>query len=281
MLVFVFFLYQPVPTMAEGNPYAVGARSWGLANAVVARYDPMAFSGNIAGIAGTGGAQFFSGVDTYYGFDGLNTLSFGGVIPYSKDLAVGFSVLRFGDKLYNESNISLGAGHQIDRISIGLKVNYLQTSVNIPSYMANHGALVFEMGGIVQLSSKLFLGAHAFNLFRAKYSGEYRTEVPTVLKVGLQFEPIKLLKLSVELNKNTDLPISVLMGAEYQFYKNVFLRAGLIGKPLSNHFGVGFVAKKLLFDYALHTNQSLGMSHHLSVGIRFVKQKESIPETGL
>ncbi len=278
-LFFLFYILNQSYTLADGNPYRVGARSWGMANAVVARFDPLVFSGNIAGIAGTKEPILFSGFDSHYGFEGLNTLSIGGVIPYSKDLGIGFTVLRFGDKLYNESNISVGVGHKISRVSLGLKINYLQTSVNIPSFIASQKALVFEMGGIVQLSSKFNLGAHAYNLFQAKYNGDYRNELPTILKIGFQYEPIKALKISAELNKNTDLPISVLIGMEYQVIKQVFIRTGIASKPISNHFGAGFVSKKWTFDYAIHTNQQLGTSHHLSLGLAIGKAKKKELDT--
>ena len=84
----------------------------------------------------------------------------------------------------------------------------------------------------------------------------------------------KLLKISAEVQKNTDLPIAVLIGLEYQVLKQVFLRTGIASKPIANHYGVGFISKKWTFDYAIHTNQQLGASHHLSLGLAISKVKK-------
>jgi hypothetical protein len=257
----------------QGFPFSIGARSWGTGNATVARADFTSGFTNIAGLGGLHEAGIFSSFDSHYGFEGIGTYSFGAVLPLSEDLGLGFTVQRFGDKLYSESAMGLGAGHRIGRVSLGLKVNYLQNAVNAPTLSFNRNALVFEFGGIMQLSSQLFFGAHVFNMTQSSYSGDYGGRVPTALRTGFLYKPQTNILFSAELEKNTNLPVSIKAGLEYQVWKKLFLRTGVASRPLTNHFGAGFKAKKILIDYAVHSNSQLGWSHHFSVGYVFWNRK--------
>lgn len=271
----LLFLCTPsVKVCAQTFPFPVGARSWGIGNATVARADFTSGFNNIAGLGGLSEACIFSSFDSHYGFDGIGTYSFGAILPLSADLGTGVTVQRFGDKLYNESAIGLGAGHRIGRVSLGVKVNYLQNAVNAPSLAFSRKALVFEFGGIVQFSSQLFFGAHVFNMTQSSYSGDYGNRVPTALRAGFLYKPQTNIHLSTEIEKNTYLPFSIKAGLEYQIWKKLYLRTGVASRPLTNHFGVGFKAKKFYFDYAVHSNANLGWSHHFSLGYVFWERKE-------
>jgi len=279
--IFTFWIFWLVSSksLAQDFPYPIGARSWGIANATVARSDYMSGFNNIAGLAGQKEAMIFSGYDSHYGFTSLGTLSFGGILPVSKDLCTVFSIQRFGDNLYNELSLGIGAGHRIGRISLGTKMNYLQNAVNAPTLVLTKKALVFEFGGIVQFSSRFSFGAHVFNMTQSSYSGEYGNRVPTALRAGFVYNPQKNIFLSGEINKNTDLPVSVKIGLEYQVWKQLYLRTGVASRPLTNHFGAGFKARKFYVDYAVHSHPQLGWSHHFSLGYSFWKRREKEPKS--
>ena len=274
---FIFFLiiFWPVSPkiLAQNFPFLIGARSWGIGNATVAGSDYMSVSDNIAGLGGVSESVAFSTYDSHFGFDGLNTLGFGAVLPISEDLTTGFTIGRFGDKLYNELAMGMGAGHRIGRVSLGLKINYLQNAVNAPSLIISRKALVFEFGGIVQFTSDFSFGAHVFNMTQSSYSGDFGNKVPTVLRAGFLYKPQKNVYLSAEVDKNTDLPFSVKAGLEYQIWRNLYLRTGLSSRPLANHFGAGFKGGKFYMDYAVHTHPQLGWSHHFSLGYSLWKSE--------
>jgi hypothetical protein len=273
--IFTFFLIWSVSvkSLADGFPFPIGARSWGIGNASVARSDYSSVSNNIAGLGGFSDAVFFSTYDSHYGFDGIHTLGFGGVLPVGDDLSTGFSVQRFGDKLYNELALGVGAGHRIGRVSLGLRMNYLQNAVNANTLTFSRKALVFEFGGIVQLSSQLFFGAHVFNLTQSSYSGDYGSRVPTALRAGFSYSPQKNVQFSTEIEKNTDLPVSAKAGLEYQVWKQLFLRTGIVSRPWTHHFGAGFKGRQFQIDYAVHTHPQLGWSHHISLAYHVWERK--------
>ncbi len=274
IFVLVIFISNSFSVLAQNGPAAIGARSWGIANATVSESDVNAIFNNVAGLGGNRENAILTSYDSHFGFSGLNTMSFAGVLPLSNDLTSGFSVQRFGDKLYNELAMGVGAGHQIGRFSIGLKINYLQTSVTAPSLFFSSKALVAEFGGIARFSSNLSFGAHLYNLTQSSYSGIYGSKVPTVLRAGMLYLPVKKLQWGAEINKNTDLPLSFKTGLQYEIAEKVWLRTGIATRPLTNHFGAGFVAAKFCFDYAVHTHSQLGWSHHLSLAYCFWKKEK-------
>ncbi|MPR34556.1 hypothetical protein [Salmonirosea aquatica] len=271
----VLFLVIAFPSLALPNQddFPIGARAWAMANAVVAQSDRYALINNIAGLATQHEASVFSSYHSYYGFDGVNTLAFGIVVPIRDELATGFSMQRFGDKLYNELSFGLGVAHRINRISLGLKINYRQIAVNAPSLSLSKKALVVEMGGIAQLSSTVYLGAHVYNLAQGTFSGEGSEKLPTVLKTGLSYIPIESLRLSAEFVKNTDYAASLRAGLEYEIIPNLYVRTGIASKPYTNHFGLGFVGGTFAVDYAASSHPQLGWSHHFTLAYAWKKEE--------
>ncbi len=262
----------------SSDAFPIGARSWGMANAVVAQSDRYALVNNIAGIATESEASVFSSYHSYYGFEGVNTLAFGAVVPLYEELAAGFSVQRFGDKIYNELSFGLGVAHRINRISLGLKANYRQIAVTASSLSLSKKALVIEMGGIAQLSSTVFLGAHIYNLTQGSFSGEGSEKLPTVIKTGFTYIPTKSLRLSTELVKNTDFPASLRAGLEYEAIPRLSFRTGIASKPYSNHFGLGFAGESFIVDYAASSHPQLGWSHHVTLAYIWRKNEENEKE---
>ncbi|WP_373512465.1 hypothetical protein [Persicitalea sp.] len=258
----------------QAGDFPIGARSQGMGNAVVAQADRYASINNIAGLATQTEASAFSSYHSYYGFEGVNTLIFGAVVPLRQELSAGFSVQRFGDKIYNEMSFGLGVAHRINRISLGLKASYRQIAVNAASVSLSKKALVMEMGGIAQLSSTVYLGAHIYNLAQGNYSGEGSTSLPTILKTGLTYIPAKALRLSAELVKNTDYPASVRAGLEYEVIPHLLARTGIATRPYTNHFGLGFVGGSFDFDYAVSSHPQLGWSHHLTLAYAWPKVED-------
>lgn len=268
--IFLIFCCLRVATaMAQTAPYAIGARSWGVANATVASADAYAILNNIAGLGGNQEAAVLSTYDSHYQFEGLNTVGFAGVIPFSNDLSAGFSLSRFGDKLYNELSLGIGVGHRIEWVSLGLKVDYLQTAVNAPSLAFSRKAFVFQFGGLATLSEQLLFGAQVYNLTQSRYSGIYGNKVPTILRAGFLYMPLKAVRLSAELEKNTDLPLLIKIGLAYQVWNKLWLRTGVSPNPMTHHLGAGFTGGKFSVDYAVHSSGQLGWSHHLSMGYSF------------
>lgn len=274
----LMILISGVPSLAvlaqSAEAFPMGTRAWGMAQAVVAQSDRYALGNNIAGIATQREGSVFSSYDSYYDFQGVGTLGFGAVVPLRDQLAAGILVQRYGDQIYNEVSVGLGVAHRINRISLGLKADYRQIAVNANSVSLSRKAFVVEMGGIAQLSSTVFLGAHAYNLTQSIFTGEGSEGLPTVLKTGLTYIPTKSLRLSGEFVKNTDYPASLRAGLEYEAIPHLFFRTGIASKPYTNHFGLGYAGGSFSVDYAASSHPQLGWSHHVTLAYVWKKAEE-------
>ncbi len=267
--------FSPAVFAQTAESFPLGARAWGMAQTVVAQSDRFALVNNIAGIATQRERSVFSSYDSYHGFQGVGTLAFGAVLPLRDDLAAGFSVQRFGDQIYNEMSFGLGVAHRINRISLGLKADYRQIAVNANSVSLSKKALVVEMGGIAQLSSTVFLGAHLYNLTQSSFAGEGLEGLPTVMKTGLTYVPTESLRLSGEFVKNTAYPASLRAGIEYEAIPKLFFRTGIASKPYTNHFGLGYAGGNFAVDYAASSHPQLGWSHHVTLAYVWIKAEEN------
>ncbi len=266
-LIFWLFLLFTHLAQAQIDSYAFGGRALGMGQAVAAQRDAWSIFNNVAGLSYVDQGQAFFAYDNRFNVSAFQTFGLGAVAPLKWGVA-GASLSRFGDELYNELKIGLGYSYRIEPVSLGLKVNYLQVSIQD---LNSAGTVILEFGGIARITQNLFLAGHVYNLNQAKLTTERGEDqdIPTVLKAGLSYQPVEALTIGIETEKDVDLPASFKAGVEYQVVKNVFLRTGVQTEPFINHFGLGFSPKRFSFDYALSTMSELGLSHHFSLGYRF------------
>lgn len=260
----IFFLKTNL-ILASGEPFPIGAKSWGIGNATVALADRNSIFSNPAGLGFLKENFVSTSYHARYNIAGLQTLSLSG--NYNTNLVnVGFGVERFGDKLYNEQKLGLAVGKSMNRVSLGVKVSYFQAAIE---NFISKNTLMTEFGVMTKLSSKVQMGFHAYNLTGAKLFASQH--IPTVLRLGLSFMPSRQILLVAEAEKNIELPTLIKAGIEYQIVKNFYLRTGLTSKLNHAHFGFGFQSKQFIFDYALSSHSALGFSNHLSISCQIGK----------
>ncbi|MDX2301439.1 MAG: hypothetical protein NW226_01510 [Microscillaceae bacterium] len=267
LILFLSFFSQ---ISAQIEQYPLGARSIAMGTASLTLQDQWAFFNNPSGTASLEDASVFFAYENRFGVSAFQTFGVGGVLPL-KIGTVGAGVSRFGDELYNELKAGVSFSKKIDMVSLGLKVNYVQVAIRD---LNSKGALVLEFGGLVQITKQIYLAGYIYNLNQAKFKTAFEQDelIPTILKAGLGYQPIKPLFISIETVKDIDLPASFNAGVEYQIVKNLNFRTGIQTEPFRNHFGLGFSPKTFHFDYALSTGNDLGLSHHISFGYRFTKK---------
>lgn len=256
---------------ASGEPFPIGARSWGIGNATAAIADKQSIFNNPAGLGFLTEHFVSTSYHNRYTIAGLNTFSLGGNYN-TKFTNIGLGVERFGDKLYHEEKLGLALAKSTNRVSLGIKVSYLQAAVE---GFAVKQTVLTEFGVIAKLSSTFQLGFCGYNLTEARLFASQR--VPTVLRLGLAYQPTKQLLLAWEAEKDIVLPILYKVGLEYQIVKNFYLRTGITSKLTNVHFGIGFQAKQFIFDYAASSHSLLGFSHHLTLAYQLGKaQKKAL-----
>jgi hypothetical protein len=270
LLILIFFAQTVHYVQAGNNNYPIGARAWGIGNATVTLRDEWSLFNNIGGAAGIQtitGAVFF---ENRFGLKSFNTVAAAFVLPTKGNGAAGLSFRRFGDELYNEHLAGLGYSHKINNVTLGLQVNYMQTAV---SDLGARHAFTINFGGVAEIIPQLVFGAHILNLNQAKMA-EYSDErIPTIVKAGLSYRPLKQLMLNVETEKDIDHKASLKAGVEYKIIEKVSLRTGISTEPYITYFGAGFVHRRLRFDYAVSTHPKLPWSNHLSLSYTLTSRK--------
>lgn len=264
----LYFILCILPLFATAQPDApAGARAAALGNATAALADVWALHNSVAGIAKMQQAQVGAYVENRFGMRELTTVGLMAVYPTAKYGSYGLHFSRFGDELYSQQSIGLGAAHKLGQFSLGAKLDVWQVAVK--GY-GNQRAVSISIGGQAEIIPGLYFGTYAYNLTQAKLASFEDERLPTIMKAGIAYQPYRKLLLLAETEKNIDYDATFKAGVEYQLLEDRFiLRSGLQTLTNTLTFGAGFQARSILVDYAFGNTTQLGNSHHLSVTYSF------------
>lgn len=247
-----------------------GAKAAGVGAANVTISNAWAVQNNIGALAFIEAPQLAFGFNTRLQLQELTTFGALAAYPLSNG-AVGASFSRYGTGPYSIQDYGLGYSHKISYISLGIKVSYLQQSIE---QVGSQGSAVLEAGGKAELLPGLHFAAYAYNLSQSRFTRRNEERIPTLLKAGLSYLPTNKLRLHVQTAKNIDYPARFSAGIEYALIPQLQLRSGIQTQPLDASFGLGIRLRRVLFDYAFSHQTDLGVQHHLSVGYLLQKEKQ-------
>ena len=213
-----------------------------------------------------------AGVAAYYEnrflLSNMNLQGATAVLPTPKAGVFGISYSRFGNKLFNQSRYGLAYGKKLwEFLSVGLQLSYLNTTI-AENYGSRH-SFIAEIGLLSQVSKKLRIGFHAFNLTRTKLADGYDERVPMNFRLGAQYDFSKKVKVAVEAEKDLELPAVFKAGIEYFPADILAIRVGIGTAPFRANFGLGLRLKFLHFDIAGSVDPVLGFSPKASLAYRF------------
>lgn len=252
---------------AGGDNHPIGARSTGVGNASVTFFDLWSIHHNQAGLAGLDSLA----VGIYYQNRFLvNELSLKGAavaIPIGPG-TIGVSYNNFGYSQYSESKFALAYAMRFGpSLRAGVQLDYLQTKIG--EGYGSQGAVAAEVGIQAKLIEDLWLGAHVYNVNRAKI-GDYGNErIPTILRLGLSYTFSKKLILAAETEKDIDLPASYKFGVEYQAIPQLALRGGVSTASTTAYAGIGIQLQRFRIDIASSIHQTLGASPEIALTYDF------------
>jgi hypothetical protein len=260
---FLFFLtlaHSKVHSQTGTEAFPRGGRSMGMGNSNVTIGDVWSIFNNIGGLSMIDFSQATFSYDHRLGIDELTTLGAAAVIKGNKR-AFGLGISSFGSEHFSQNQIGIGLSNQLGIASLGLKINYLQTSIE---GFGRGAAAVIEFGGVAELTPELFFGAHVYNVTRAKYGKNSDDRLPTTVKAGISYRPSAKVMVNLEAEKDILLDPLLKVGLEYNLLERVWARVGMNTQPNKFFFGVGFRPKRYHIDYALTQHPSLGNTHHFS-----------------
>ncbi|MDQ3193176.1 MAG: hypothetical protein M3Q58_16450 [Bacteroidota bacterium] len=264
LTVFLWVLIAPVFSQ---NNNQLGARSAAMGNSSVAISDLWSVHHNQAGLAGLDKMQAGIYYENRFLIPELSLKGLALAMPV-KNGVFGLSVSQFGFALYNESKVGLSYAQKLgEKVSAGVQLDYLNTF--IAEGYGNKGMITGEAGVQAELAPGLTIGAHIFNPFRVKLATHNNERIPTIMRLGLNYEISNKVLICAETLKDTDHKPVFRAGLEYNVIEQLYLRAGISSNPGMHTFGFGLNLKHFKIDFASSIHSVLGYSPMVSINYTF------------
>lgn len=265
--IFILCFFSICITSYAQKDFPPGAPSNGMASAVCALADADHSRQAVANSAFAKQMYISSNYKNHYLLPELYTSSVILLIPYKK-LIFGSHAERFGPDHYKELRMGLSVAHLIGHTALGLRANWEQLAIEgFPTQQVFTG----ELGGIVALTSRINFGANLYNFTLSSFEHQ---PLPVILKCGLSGQLLKELTIAIEAEKNTNEPLFLKWGAQYQVAPPVKLFAGYRHPTNSLHAGIAIVHRTLHVSYSLSWNFRLGLSQEFALAFYLKRHKK-------
>ena len=258
---------------AGGGLIPANARSSAMGNVGVMFADHYSLMNKPAGMAYWNHHSFGGSYENKFMMPELAAMAVGINVPMFNG-AMGLTASSYGYNLYGEQNIGLAYAKILsEQFAIGLKFNYFM--INQGAEYDNFSGLVGEIGIMSSITDELRLGAHIYNLNRAKISDYQNERVPTIMRLGLSYQMNDKVQLCLEAEKNIDAKASIKMGMDYQALDPLFVRCGIQTNPTILTFGFGLQWKSFMLDFSTTQHAVLGYSPNLGLVYTFGRHSDS------
>lgn len=246
----------------------VSSRVIGMGDASVTMEGYWSSFQNTAGITTTESLEVGATYENRFGMPGMDFMAAGmtAKLPFGH---AALNVFRFGDDIYNEHKVSLGYATELGIIKLGGRLNYIQYQVQD---FGTQEAYSIDFGGIASITPQLIVGAQALNITQSSLNVEAEQIVPTLLKLGVSYQPRDYFMLNAEIEKDIVKPAMIKLGAEYNFLDKFYLRTGVNSNSFQSFYGLGFKYLSFQWDYALSNHAVMGFSHSLSMYYKLRKR---------
>ncbi len=259
---FIFLL--GILNLSATENYPAGARSKALSNAFVSFSDTWSTFHNQAGLAGL--TNFSAGFfyESRFMTDELSLVA-GSLVAPLKAGTFGFSFSQFGKGTYKEHKFGLAFAKKLTKkLDASIQIDYI--SERFPENENASGFGTFEAGVVYAVTTNLFLGAHIFNPISAGIKTPAGIQkMPAVFRFGGHYQFPKMVLLTVETEKDAENPFVLKSGLEFSPVKNLALRFGVSGKPVTYTTGIGFTTGKITTDICFGYHGNLGLTPSVSV----------------
>ena len=263
LLVFLIFSSEICAT----NNMPVGGRSAGLAHTSTTLSDVWSAHQNQAGLAFLEKAEAGLYYENRFLVPELSLQAAAVAIPFNNG-AFGISYSRFGFSLYNENKVGLAYAQKFsEKLAASVQINYMHTF--IAENYGNKGFLTGEVGLLYKINNEITVGAHLFNPTRTKLADFDNERIPTIMKLGLQYDFSKSLFIATEFFQDIGHDMALKFGLEYKVVEKVYLRGGVSTNPWYNAFGIGLHLGDFKVDISSSFHSVLGYSPQVSLNYRF------------
>lgn len=262
---FLISLFLMINLTASGQTDPItqvhGARNQGLGNIRIFDNTAFAYFNNPGALASYEVNQLAAGYDHRFSLSELSTINLAGAVSFGPGV-LGFGIARFGGSLFNQQTVGISYANQLGIVSIGGKLEWFQTQIE---GFGTGNAAIFSLGGIVDLSPTLSLGATISNLNRSKLGRHTDQRIPTGVSLGLNYRPGKQLNFYGEVEKDILINPVYKIGLAYELNEWIELRTGMNSYPGRLFFGLGLNYEKFGLDLGYGQINPLGSTTNFSL----------------
>lgn len=204
-----------------------------------------------------------------YGISELTDIAFSGNYKLQTgQLSAG--IHRYGDELYNETNIKLGYAFKWQSVHWGVS-----TGLHVLGFGGDYGsgsAITLDIGGSIPIQDDWVIAAYASNLFGGAYKFEESDEeLASAISIGLKYNLEERALLLLDVVKDVQFPLSIRAGVEVDIISNFVGRVGVSSEPNTYSGGIGYEATRFAFSFVVQNHQILGVSPGLDMKIYLSK----------
>lgn len=253
-----------VTAQSSGEPFEGGAQALGMANAAVGMQGAWSLFQNQAGLVGVDAFTAGAFYQMRFGMRELATAGFGAAKPISENAVMGLAYLQYGQSSYREQRVGLSYAQRLgERFDVGVQLDYV--GVFLGGGYGSTAAFTFQGGFRYEASSKVVLAGHVYNPVRARLSEFNDERLPSVLRFGGVYTLSDKVRISAELRKHLEHPLSAAAGVEYEALKDFYIRTGFAGAPSRFSFGMGYRTGSFQFDIAASRHELLGFTPQIAL----------------
>lgn len=268
VLVFIFLISFGVQAQ---NNHPTGARQSGMGGTGIVLSDVWATYHNQAGLAEISGLSLGVYFSNRFRMKELGLKSVAVAKPVSKYGTFALSYSYFGFELFNESKFGLAYAMKLsEKFSVGIQINYLLTQQGLD--YGKSGNVAGEIGILSEPVENLYIAAHVFNPWRAKYTDYLNRTIPTIFRMGIAYNFSDKVLLIVESEKDIDYKAVFRAGLEYNIMGDFILRSGISTNPVEYSFGIGYKYRGITPDFAFVNHQILGYYFQFALNFEIPKK---------
>jgi hypothetical protein len=247
----------------HAQDFCLGARARGLANAGIADSSSWSLFNNPAGISRISAYRLMISDEYLYGINQIRSLSAGIIIPAKHSFVLGIHANKQGYQWFNDQQLGIHVAHAIRIYNLSASLILWQRIAGEHLREINP---MLNIGGTMSVNKSLQLGLHIFNISNTKH-------IPMEIKAGMLYKISRQILFYGDLVKQNIQPVNLRMGLEYHIHTYVYLRSGVMLKPMRLNGGIGFATKKISIDYSISYQYPLGYRHQISLLIGINKKK--------
>jgi hypothetical protein len=192
---------------------------------------------------------------------GLNNYALAASFPLNAGGA-GLVLQQSGDEDFKETGLELAYGKNLGKLEIGIDFNYLRDMT------AGYGSVqfVFSGFGLRYRVNEKFISGWELGLPVSGKAGKTNPErAPQYFRMGFGYTAEDDLFLSLQISKQSDLPMELCGYVEYRYEDHFVFSAGINSLPGSIYFKSGWKKNRLCIQLSLAYEPVLGISPGLII----------------